>query len=210
MIGIIKKAEPRLLTEYRLKPGAVYDGPMFTPVKDAIRQNLLEEQGYLCAYCMNRIHDSSLTTKIEHWHNQHSDLDYRMLLACCDGGQGNPPVQQHCDTHKGNNPLNFHPANPIGYVTDMIRYTADGRINSDNDQMHADLVTLNLNTPKLIRYRKGVYQAVNDVLNKDHNQRTLQEINRLIVKWHSRNKPNEAKPFCGVAIYALQKRLRRS
>ncbi len=210
MISIVKKAEPRLLTEYRLKPGTVYDGPMFTPVKDAIRQNLLEEQGYICAYCLNRIHDNNLTVKIEHWHSRHSDLDYRMLLACCDGGQGNPPVQQHCDTHKGNNPLNFNPANPAVHVEYMIRYTADGRINSDNEQMHADLVILNLNSPKLVRYRKEVFQAVTDELNKDDNQRTFQEINRLIVKWRSRNRANEAEPFCGVAIYALQKRLRRS
>jgi uncharacterized protein (TIGR02646 family) len=210
MIGIIKKTEPRLLTEYRLRPGAVYDGPMFTPVKDAIRKALLNEQGCICAYCMQRIHDNHLTTKIEHWHSQHSDLDYRMLLACCDGGHGNPPAQQHCDTHKGNNPLNFNPANLAVHVEDYIRYTADGLIRSDNELMQSDLAALNLNTPKLVRYRKEVFQAVTDELNKDNNQRTFQEIKRLIVKWRSRNRANEAKPFCGVAIYALQKRLKRS
>lgn len=209
MIPITKKAEPRLLTAYRLKPGAVYDGSGFTPVKEAIRKSLLDEQGYICAYCMQRIHDNPLKTKIEHWHSQHSDLDYKMLLACCDGAQGQPPAMQHCDTSKGHSLLNYNPSNPADRVEDRIRYAADGLMSSDDEWLQADLKTLNLNTPKLIRYRKGVFQSVYDALNKDRYQRTEKEIRQQIAEWQSKDETNKLKPFCGVALYILKKRLRR-
>lgn len=210
MIPITKKAEPRLLTAYRLKPGAVYDGPGFTPVKEAIRKSLLDEQGYICAYCMQRIHDDPLKTKIEHWHSQHSDLDYKMLLACCDGAQGQPPAMQHCDTSKGHSLLNYNPSNPADCVEDRIRYAADGLMSSDDEWLQADLKTLNLNTPKLVRYRKGVIQSVWDALNKDRYQRTEKEIKNQIAEWQSKDETNKLKPFCGVALYILKKRLRRA
>ena len=210
MISIKKNAEPRLLTAYRLKPGAVYDGPDFTPVKDAIRRNLLEEQGYVCAYCMQRIHDHPLKTKIEHWHSQHSDLDYKMLLACCDGAQGQPPAMQHCDTSKGHNLLKNNPANLTDRVEEKIRYAHNGIISSDDGLMQADLNTLNLNTPKLVRYRAGVCQAVYDSLSKDRNERTEKEIMEQIFRWQSKNETHQLRPFCGVALYVLRKRLRRA
>jgi hypothetical protein len=37
------------------------------PDKDVLRLSLLEEQGYICAYCMRRIENNPLKTKIEHW-----------------------------------------------------------------------------------------------------------------------------------------------
>ena len=36
--------------------------------KEEIRQCLLEEQHYLCAYCMRRIENDGLRTSIEHWY----------------------------------------------------------------------------------------------------------------------------------------------
>ncbi|MCF2598074.1 hypothetical protein I6E10_04830 [Phocaeicola barnesiae] len=63
MRKIQKQPEPREWTEYRLTPGAHYEA------SSELRQALLEEQGYLCAYCMRRIpvHDvnSNETTRIE-------------------------------------------------------------------------------------------------------------------------------------------------
>lgn len=51
MIYIQKGKEPASLTAYKKQAHAYYDGCN----KDDIRENLLREQGYLCAYCMRRI-----------------------------------------------------------------------------------------------------------------------------------------------------------
>lgn len=58
---ITKGREPSSLTQYKKQSGAYFDGTN----KEDIRQALLEEQGYLCAYCMCRI--SAENMKIEHW-----------------------------------------------------------------------------------------------------------------------------------------------
>lgn len=66
---IEKHAEPKSLAEYKKQKNAYYDGCN----KADIRRRLLEDQGYLCAYCMRRISDESSVDggvppmKIEHW-----------------------------------------------------------------------------------------------------------------------------------------------
>ena len=49
MIKIEKKAEPHSWTEHRLTEGAKYEAT--SDLKNA----LMSDQGYLCAYCMRRI-----------------------------------------------------------------------------------------------------------------------------------------------------------
>ena len=48
--------------------------------KEVIRERLLEEQHYLCAYCMRRIKNDGRNTTIEHWYPLSKDkeraLDY--------------------------------------------------------------------------------------------------------------------------------------
>jgi uncharacterized protein (TIGR02646 family) len=113
MLEIEKQKEPTVLTTYRTQPDAQYDGPEFTPVKAQIRLSLLAEQGYLCAYCMQRINEKNM--KVKHWACQtaHPDkqLSYRNLLACCKGNEGSSPRDQTCDTKKGDSPLTYSPAN---------------------------------------------------------------------------------------------------
>lgn len=93
---------------------------------DDLKDVLLKEQGYLCAYCLQRIEKE--TMKIEHWYprclckNKKNDIDenlkcsckkqtskycsqidYKNLVAVC---EGTTPVdnvlQEHCDTLRGN------------------------------------------------------------------------------------------------------------
>lgn len=49
MIYIKKGKEPDSLTKYKKQKFAYYDG---YKEKDDVREMLLKEQGYLCAYCM--------------------------------------------------------------------------------------------------------------------------------------------------------------
>ena len=57
------KEEPHELLEYRKSAGkdAYWDG---FPDKAVVKAGLMEEQGFLCCYCMQRISENS--TKIEH------------------------------------------------------------------------------------------------------------------------------------------------
>jgi len=58
--------------------------------KTAIRDALLNEQHFLCAYCMKRIRNNELHMSIEHWKPLSSDkekaLDYTNFLGVCKGG----------------------------------------------------------------------------------------------------------------------------
>ena len=94
---IEKHAEPKSLAEYKKQVNAYYDGCN----KSDIRKRLLEDQGYLCAYCMRRIYDESSVDggvppmKIEHWFpesqcSEFQKLDFRNMLGVCMGNAGQP------------------------------------------------------------------------------------------------------------------------
>ena len=110
MLYIKKEKEPESLTRYRKNKFAYFDG---YKDKDDIRKKLLEEQGWLCAYCMRRIDIEHM--KIEHWYPEDrlSDaerLEYNNMLGAClghmDGTKGSDDT---CDTHKENAVITVNP-----------------------------------------------------------------------------------------------------
>lgn len=110
---------------------AYFDG---YPDKDELREALLCDQGYLCAYCMRRIYNDPVKMKIEHWIPQSrmtSDkdaLDYRFMLGVCDGCRGDSEKNTTCDEHRHNRELHVNPLNPDMMGT--IFYSRDGMIHS--------------------------------------------------------------------------------
>ena len=88
---------------------AVFDG---LSCKEEIRQCLLEEQHYLCAYCMSPIENEALHMTIEHLiplsKCKEKVLDYRNYLGVCKGGADLPRNRSKCtccDANKGNQEL---------------------------------------------------------------------------------------------------------
>ena len=163
MLDITKSAEPKTLIEYRTQPDAQYDGPQFTPVKSEIREGLLQEQGHLCAYCMQRIKASKM--KVEHWKSQSAcpsrQLDYTNMLGCCMGNEGNPHKQQTCDTHKGDLPLKYNPAQLSYAVQSKMRYKGDGRVDSTDTEFTQQIESvLNLNQTRLVSNRVAVLDEI--------------------------------------------------
>lgn len=86
--------------------------------KEEIRQSLLEEQHYLCAYCMKRIKNDGLHTTIEYWEplsvNKDKALEYDNMLAVCDGGRkadltGNVQRILCCDASKDEKEIAIDP-----------------------------------------------------------------------------------------------------
>ncbi len=213
MRAIEKGTEPPRLKLYRLQVGAVYDGPLFTIVKDQIREYLLKEQGHLCAYCMQRIQAKSM--KVEHWHCQDNysteQLIYRNMLGVCKGNEGQSPANQTCDTRKGNSDLLFNPAASTHRVQLRIRYDGYGKISSDNITFDAQLNSiLNLNWTRQEKNRKSVWSAVTDVLSRTQGACSRPQIQQLITKWSTADSDGMMKEYCDVAIYYLAKKLNKT
>jgi uncharacterized protein (TIGR02646 family) len=211
-----KGQEPVELTQYRAQPGAVYDGPQFTAIKAIIRLKLLQDQGCLCAYCMQRIEPTVM--KVEHWHSQtrypNEQLDFQNLLGCCQGNEGYPPEEQYCDTQKGDRDIAYNPANPAHHARLQIHYLGDGTIRSDDTTFDSQINSvLNLNHARLARLKNNrgkVVDAVREGLNRQSGTRTKREIQQLLKTWKNPNANGELPEFCDVAIYFLQKKLRNT
>jgi len=220
---ILKGKEPKELEEYRCKPDAVYDGPNFTDVKNDIREQLVLEQGFLCAYCMSRLavdleKKDFTKMKVEHWHCQDSysaeQLDYRNMLGVCLGNEGYSLDKQTCDTRKGNADIKYNPADLSHHIDSRIRFDGNGKIKSDDKAFDSQLnEVLNLNYPRLMENRKGVWDAVYQALSKRFSEKPgsrkpaekLAIVEELLGTWGGRNRDGRFQEYCAVAIYFLRK-----
>lgn len=152
MIYINKNREPQKLLHYRKTKDAHYDN-MPTDVKDELRESLMKEQGYICAYCMKQLNNNKFV-KIEHIKprnpkdnsgNAKDTLDYKNMVAVCDGNKGAPLKNTTCDTHRGN--TEFKKLTPFKKeIIDKIKYRHNGEIFSEDIEINEDLnERLNLN-----------------------------------------------------------------
>lgn len=204
MVFINKGIEPRSLTHYRLSTqNANYDG-MATDIKNDIRANMLQEQGRICAYCMGRITEDSIT--IEHYIPQSVDssldLDYRNMIGVC---QGILLGQKICGNHRGKEALKVNPL--FEPTIDTIQYSRDGGIMSSDVDIDRDLkITLNLNAELLKANRKQALVALDKELKKKKALGPWKDIaERYIQKF---SKAGEKREYYGILLYFLHKRIR--
>jgi uncharacterized protein (TIGR02646 family) len=212
MRNISKLNEPDSLTLYKRLPDAIYDGPNFTPVKNAIRKKLLEEQGYLCAYCMGRIELHSM--RIEHWRCQDTypdeQLNYKNMLGTCTGNEGLPYSEETCDVRKKNADIAFNPSDMNHHKQMKIIYYNDGTIGSENTKFNNDIEKLlNLNYYRLIQNRYYVRKAIINVIAKSKHSITKTEIQNEINKWSHSGNDKKFMEYCDVVLYYLNKKLKR-
>lgn len=198
MILIKKGKEPKEWLDYRQTPGVEYAA--IPPLKEA----LLKEQGYLCAYCMDRIEER--TMKVEHLacRSQHPDkqLDYSNLLACCQGGEGTN--ERHYDTSKGNKEISFSPLREECITS--LSYSNQGVVSSDHPVWEKEInEVLNLNTPILKDNRREVLRSLLDQLKGRGYKRST--LSKLLAIYQEYDADGKRKPFCGIAICFLKKRL---
>ena len=222
MILIKKNPEPRAWLEYRSTPGVDYQS-----IPELV-DSLLEEQGYICAYCMRRIPrkdrlykrdgktfvNTNEDHRIEHMQSRenHDDkkLDYSNMVICCPGHIGN---EDHCDRLKGSKDISFSPLDSHFIAT--LSYKVDGEIVSSEDKYNNELNdVLNLNTPILKENRKNAWEAVKKELialkgEKPWNKAIL---SKYIKKYsYKTEKGGKLKltPYCGVVLFFLQKKLKQ-
>ena len=214
MIRVYKGLEPKEWTQYRKTPGAVYQS------FDFLTRALLEEQGYLCAYCMRRIPhrdkvDGKLTQedhRIEHikCRERYPDLqlEYANMVVCCPGHIGD---EKHCDKSKDDDEISFSPMEQAS--VDTIAYRSDGRIFSTNTDYDKEINhVLNLNTALLVRNRRSAIEEVIRLINTRQKGKpwTIAILKQYISKYSSKHNNNgkmQYIPYCGIVLYYLNKKL---
>lgn len=156
------------------RQGKHYDdldqGKENSALKQQVRHALLEDQRYLCCYCMRAIDPAKHYVRIEHHEAQSSrdgrdrDLDWDNLLAACSGApklrnradddaatRKVPVHLQTCDNRKGNRAITI---NPLTSNVDAIRYLPNGRLAHPNERLQEDIDDrLNLNVDFLVEGR---------------------------------------------------------
>lgn len=194
--------------------------------KETIRKSLLEEQHYLCAYCMRKVQNNGQKTSIEHWYPLSKDkeqaLDYRNMLAVCDGGKkwtGKGKKLLCCDAYKADeDELTISPLNK--QQMDKIAYDKDGFIKTDpqDEKMDEDIRDiLRLNgiwkhgkfladtSTELVKGRKDTYLSYKRFvakLNRD-GKCTSSKIKRKIEEIETAEQWPE---YAGVLLYFLNKK----
>ncbi len=212
MRNITKGHEPASLTEHRQTPLADYDNYQD---KDTLRAGLVAEQRGICCYCMQPIRPVEGSMKIEHWHSRYDfpgeQLTYSNLLASCMGGDGQRDAVKHCDTAKGNKVLSRNPAGPDHHVEELVHYFSDGRIASPDAVLDAELSdVLNLNVSLLCNGRLAALRALQKALRMRHGTLTTRQWEKLLEEWSGTSHTNDLRPFCGVIVYWIRKKLARA
>jgi uncharacterized protein (TIGR02646 family) len=207
-----KKAgnEPKEVVAKRATPGSSFDDLPKAP----LRQALLKEQGYICAYCMQRIKDDSNSTKIEHWspRNRENEKDYMNLLAVCKGNEGRQAEEQHCDTMKGSTSITVSPLKST--CEQWVKFDPGGNIYSDDSTVEIELKNiLGLNRQHLIDERAKLLDRVKEAIQKiaKNNPDTKikkSDLTAMLNDWQTL-KSAEYEPFCQVAIAYIQKKIAR-
>lgn len=206
MIQINKGIEPIKWTAKKTTPG-------FTEYEaiPELRDALLIEQGYICAYCMRRLPARDVnvdaTSKIEHIKSQEDrsdlQLNYANMAICC---PGNLNDETHCDNLKGCRSVSFNLHTRA--LQQSIEYASkDGFIRSTNTTWNKEInELLNLNHTMLKANRKEALWGVIEYLNAA--KWTTQTINNKLNQWRQLNAEGKYFEFCGIIIWYLEKKLR--
>lgn len=217
---IQKEKEPNCLTAYKKQSDASFKG-LDSDCKKEIRQSLLEEQGYICAYCMQSISEdwnkklNKYKVEIEHFKSQHRHptltLDYKNMLAVCNGNADESSHEQICDKAKsGFDKTHDLFLNPLELQREQqIYYLNDGEIVSDDERISYNLnVILNLNERNLKKDRAKLYRQIKKKIKSFWARPKTRKaaLQQLKTQWEQRYN-NKFRPLCRVPLYLIQKEL---
>lgn len=195
--------------------------------KEDVRLALIEEQGAICAYCMQRIsndRDEQLgkyKTEIEHYRSQdsspHLSLDFKNMPGVCNGNQGSPAHLMHCDKSKDTDknkkylPLTINPLDSNS--VNQIKYRKDGEIYSENNIIDIELsIVLNLNQQTLKNNRQQAIDAAYKEIERRHgktgNKWKISIVQKVRDEWDSRQN-SIFNPYCQLVIYHLDKLIQK-
>lgn len=220
MRKIIKNPEPEAWIKFRKTPGVEFES--IPELKDA----LLKEQGYICAYCMRRIpckDDNSYDIiRVEHIlsRKNHPDEEhvfgYNNLVACCTGAIGMSADSEnlsannfHCDRKKCEQDVSFNLFSE-SFIETLSYNSKDGTIKSSNTQYNKEInEILNLNHCQLKRNRFEALRGVITQLSKIKSNWTKSNIEKVLAIWNEKDQDGYYKPYCGIVIWYLKKKLQQ-
>ena len=222
MIRIKKGREPGKLLWYRQQDGASYE-QMDKEVREELIDQLLREQGHLCAYCMRRI-DSPSVVRIEHCrprhpkdeivHDKKATLDFKWMLGVCYGNslvKGVKTEDTTCDAHRKNTELTINPFDEVSVR--KIKYKADGSIYSEDEEINKDVTdTLNLNCPALslpLTRKKVLSEAQKRIVQKCAGKSQDAYVHELERTYTSLVQERNLTPYCGIIISWLEGKLKK-
>lgn len=199
--------------------------------KSEIRNALLAEQHYLCAYCMKPIRNNDDGSKVVHMSIEHRiplskskehALDYKNFLGVCKGGADvDGPRNQVlcCDASKGDetsltvNPLDKDMMQYIAYRKDGTIYCLPSAGSDAVKSINHDLnEVLRLNgkagrdtDTKLIKGRRDAYKQVEAKFNKlsDQGKLTSSRISKMIKEIERKDEYPE---FAGTILFFLERK----
>lgn len=213
MLFIRKAVPPARFVKYIQRSNAYFDG-MNLETKAALRNALLEEQGYLCAYCMAKLSSDGTGVKIEHYRarNKDNELDYNNLLAVCKGNEGYPYVHQTCDTRKGNEELHINPQKQADIA--QLVYTNGGLIKSVADVFQRDLdVILNLNDDmgRLVENRRKVLVDFKKYVSKRlQGKMATYGFWQKCYRFYTEKHEGAYRPYVGILLWYIRKKMQQS
>jgi uncharacterized protein (TIGR02646 family) len=199
--------EPDALRRYRTTTEkATYDGyvdkDVLTNEEKPLKNALLKEQGYLCAYCMGRISldlnkQYKPKVEVEHFQSQELfpalDLSYNNFLGVCNGASVTYPENEkvhHCDKTKGeygkmNGQVQLRKLDPRNSTCEqLLGYTNNGEIlslNDDTDVTWDINEVLNLNNKALKDARRGI---IDNAREKMIREKPAQQWNKAFLMKH--------------------------
>lgn len=225
MIVIKRGKEPNSLLEFRKQNAeADYETDMPANVLKDIREQMWEEQKYLCAYCMKKI-NSPAVVRIEHCrprhpqgekiHDKQATLDFKWMLGVCYGNSLERGVKQEdriCDAHKGNTKLTINPFDERSIR--KIKYKEDGSIYSEDAAINKDVTeTLNLNCQavSLPQTRRNVLMTEKARIMKKCKGKSQEAFMRELERTYiSLVQERNLTPYCGIIISWLENKLKLS
>lgn len=209
MVRVSKTNEPNSLRTAINRGATDYELHLDKRTKVKLRTKLLQDQGYVCCYCLKQIPEKYLPkSKIEHFKSQTGfpelQLEFRNLFIACNG-VGNI-VGKTCDTQKGGNELTSFNLLTSNLAT-LIKYTKNGTIFSTDIAIKEEINDiLNLNDENLRKAREEIYTAIERIKKKCGSKGNYaNSIAKVISEWSSKDSDGRHKPYYAVALYYLNK-----
>lgn len=128
-------------------------------IKKVLKQNLLNEQGFICCYCERRIGIDPESSHIEHLKPKVAypefELEYDNLLCSCQPQKVNDEKILTCG-HKKDNYYDEHLfVSPLTEKCEQkIRYSSSGELKGSDEAADITIEKLGLNNYDLVRSRK--------------------------------------------------------
>ena len=177
------------------------------PEKIDVLDSLLQEQGFICCYCGQRI--DRKYSHIEHFKPRHPhvalSLDYSNLLSSCPGhGKDDPDKspQEFCGHHKKDKELPISPLDKDCGTN--FRYSGSGEVFSNSESLSCpvketiEILALNHST-----IRRAREEAIEGIL-QDIDTFSDDDLRKLMSSYNQPDATGKLEEFCNVIIHVLK------